>query len=118
VDVSGWCEHFCPCDKLLNESWTPMHVSMGLFEMNETSGHNMVIQFESLLSKFRLMHHVIAFVKDKGSNLTTMAIALCFIIDYEPLKLIKVYEGTCFEHAMYKIYKYATNDEKVYKGLI
>jgi hypothetical protein len=64
------------------------------------------------------MHHVIAFVKDKGSNLTTMGIALCFIIVCEPLKLIKVYEGTCLEHVMYKVYKYATNDEKVSKGLI
>jgi hypothetical protein len=95
-----------------------MHVSTGLFEMNETSGHNMAIQFESLLSKFGLMHHAIAFVKDKGNNLTTMAIALCFIIDCEPLKLIKVYEGTCLEHAMYKVYKYAINNEKVFKGLV
>jgi hypothetical protein len=118
VDALGWCEHFCPCDKLLSESWTPMHVSMGLFEMNETSAHNMTIQFESLLSKFGSMHHVITFVRDKGSNLTTMAIALCFIIDCEPLKLIKVYEGTCLEHVMYKVYKYVTNDEKVSKGLI
>ncbi len=95
-----------------------MHVFMGLFEMNETSGHDMAIQFESLLSKFGLMHHAIAFVKYKGSNLTTMPIALCFIIDCEPLTLIKVYEGTCLEHAMYKVYKYATNDEKLSKGLI
>jgi hypothetical protein len=95
-----------------------MHVSMGLFERNETSVHNMAIQFESLLSKFGLIHHVITFVKDKGNNLTTMTIALCFIIDYEPLKLIKVYEGTCLEHAMFKVYKYATNDDKVSKGLI
>jgi hypothetical protein len=47
-----------------------MHVIVDLFEMNETSGWSMAI----LLSKFGLMHRVIAFVKDEGKNLTTMAL--------------------------------------------
>jgi len=68
-----------------------------LFEVNETSGLNMAIQLESQFSKFGLMHrHVITFVKDEGNNLTTMTFALCSIIDYQPLRLIKVYEGMCF----------------------
>ncbi len=50
-----------------------MHVTMDLFEVNETSGQNMGIQLESLLSQFGLMHRLIAFVKYKGKNLTTMA---------------------------------------------
>jgi hypothetical protein len=41
-----------------------MHVIISLFETNETSEQNMIIQFESLFSKFGLMHCVIAFVKD------------------------------------------------------
>jgi hypothetical protein len=49
-----------------------------------------------------LMHHVIAFVKNKGNNLTTMASASCSIIDFQPLRLIKVYKGTCFGHVMFK----------------
>jgi hypothetical protein len=40
------------------------------------------------------MHYVIAFLKDKVINLTTMASVLHSIIDCEPLKYIKVYEGT------------------------
>ncbi len=71
-----------------------MHVIVGLFEVNETSEQNMVIQPKSLLSKFGSMHYVIAFVKDEAINLTTMASMLHSIIDFEPLKLIKVYEGT------------------------
>jgi hypothetical protein len=62
----------------------------------------MAIQLESLLSKFKLAHRVIAFVKDEGSNLTSMAFTLCSIIDYQPLRLLKVYEGICFGHVMYK----------------
>lgn len=78
----------------LNESWTHMHVTMGLFEVNETSGQNMVIQPKSLLSKFELIHYVITFVKDEAINLTTMASMSHSIIHREPLKFIKVYEGT------------------------
>jgi hypothetical protein len=78
----------------------------------------MVIQLESLLSKFKLVHHVIAFVKDEGSNLTSMASALCSIIDCQHLRLLKVYEGTCFGHVMSKACQYATNDDKVSKGLV
>jgi hypothetical protein len=56
----------------------------------------MAIQLESLFTKFGLMHHVIAFVKDESKNLTTMASTLHFVIDYQPLRLIKVYECMCF----------------------
>jgi hypothetical protein len=38
----------------LNEFWTFMHVTVGLFEVNETNGQSMAIQLESLLSKFGL----------------------------------------------------------------
>jgi hypothetical protein len=62
----------------------------------------MDIQLESLFSKFGLLHHVIAFMKDEGSNLTIMAFALCSIIDCQPLRLIKVYEGMCLGHVMFK----------------
>ncbi len=82
----------------LNESWNPMHVTMGLFEVDETIGKSMVVCFKSLLSKFGLMHHVIAFVKDERNNLNTMATTLCFIIICQPLKFNHVYEGTYFGH--------------------
>ncbi len=74
----------------------------GLIWMKKTNEQNMIIQLESLFSKFRLIHHVIAFVKDEGNNLTTMASTLHCIIDCEPLRLIKVDEGTWFEHVMSK----------------
>jgi hypothetical protein len=45
---------------------------------------------------------VIAFVKDEANNLITMASTLHYIIDCEPLRLIKVDEGTWFEHVMSK----------------
>jgi hypothetical protein len=98
----GSVDTFALVIKNLNESWTPMHVIVGLFELNEASGQSMAIQLESLLLNFGLVHHVIAFVKYEGINLTTMAFALRSIIDCQPLRLLKVYEGTCFKHVMFK----------------
>ncbi len=114
----GGVNNFSLVINFLNESWTPMHVTMGLFKVNETSGQSMAIQLESLLSKFKLAHRVIAFVKDEGSNLTSMAFTLCSIIDYQPLRLLKVYEGICFGHVMYKACQQATNGNKVSKCLV
>jgi hypothetical protein len=87
---------------------------MGLFESDETIGKSMVVWFKSLLSKFGLMHHVIAFVRNEGNNLSTMAIALYFIIICQPLKFKHDYEGTYFGHVMSKACQYATNDDKVF----
>jgi hypothetical protein len=39
------------------------------------------------------------------------------IIDYEPLKILRVYEGTYFGHVMSKGCQYATNDHKISIGL-
>jgi len=47
-----------------------------------------------------------------------MASTLHSIIDYQPLRLLKVYEGTCFGHVMSKACQYATNNNKVSKGLV
>jgi hypothetical protein len=55
-----------------------------------------------------------AFVKDENSNIGIMTISLQFIIDYEPLKPLWVYEGTYFGHVMSKTCQFATNDDKVY----
>ncbi len=74
----------------------------------------MVAWFKALLSKFGLMHHVIAFVKDEGNNLSTMAIALNFMIICQPLKFKHDYESTYFGHVMSKACQYATNDDKVF----
>jgi len=39
------------------------------------------------------------------------------VINYEPLKILRVYEGTCFAHLMSKAYQYATKNDKIYVGL-
>jgi hypothetical protein len=56
-------------------------------------------------------------VKDENNNLTVKTITLQLIIDYKPLKLFMVYEGTCFGHVMFKVCQYVTNDNKKIYGL-
>jgi hypothetical protein len=80
-----------------------MHNTMGLFEVNETTGQSMDIQLQVLLDKFGLLHQFIAFVKDESTNIFAMVVALHSIIDCEPLKILRVYEGTCFGHVMSKV---------------
>ncbi len=113
----GSMDTFALVINYLNEFWMPQHVTIGLFELHETIGLSMVVQLCSLLEKYELMHQMITFVKDEGSNLMFMATTLCSIVDYRPLKLQRVYEGTCFGHIMSKACQYATNDEKVTIGL-
>ncbi len=62
----------------------------------------MALQLQTLLEIFELIHHVISFMKVEGVNLGSMAITLQFVIDFKPLKLLQVYEGNCFGHAMFK----------------
>jgi hypothetical protein len=40
----------------LNDTWVPMHITMGLFEMNETIKQSMATQLWYLLEKFGLLH--------------------------------------------------------------
>jgi len=64
----------------------PQHVTIGLFEVHETTRLSMASQLCSLLEKYDLMHHMITFVKDEGINLMSMATTLCFVVDCHPLK--------------------------------
>jgi hypothetical protein len=64
-----------------------MHVNVGLFEVHETTWFSMVDQLHTLLEKFDVMHYVIAFVKDQGSNLIFMTTTLHSIVDCQSLKL-------------------------------
>jgi len=63
---------FALVTKFLNEVSVPMHVTMELFEVHETFKQSMAIQLQTLLEKYGLLHQVITFLKDEGSNLTIM----------------------------------------------
>ncbi len=65
----------------------PYHVIMGLFEVNDTFGVVMVAQVKELLSCYNLLDKLIAYMKDKRGNLSTLAITLSSMVSCVPLKL-------------------------------
>ncbi len=52
--------------------------------------------------------------KNEGINLAIMATTIHFIINYEPLKILKVYQGTCFGYVIFKTCWYAIYNDKVF----
>jgi hypothetical protein len=52
----------------INSHQVPCHVTMGLFEVLDTSKVAMVAQMKELLSSYNLLDKLIAYVKDKGGQ--------------------------------------------------
>jgi hypothetical protein len=53
----------------LSTNWEPNHIIIGLFEVDDMSGTTMVVKFKHIFDKFALMHKIMAYIKDEGSNL-------------------------------------------------
>jgi len=85
----------------INNLWEPTHVIVGIFE----------IKF--LLDSSSLLDKVIFYVKDKGSNLSTLTSALKSVVTYSPLQLTSPLVGSYFGYAMSKAYQYAFDHSKV-----
>jgi len=94
-------------------AWQCVHIIMGLFEIQNTSGVNIVEQMKSLLGSFGLLDKVMAYVKDEGNNLASLIIALTLIASCSTLKLVSPFIGSCFHHVMSKATQYAIDDTKV-----
>jgi len=72
----GGMDTFALVINYLDETWTPMYVIMGPFEVRKTIGNATILQLLILLEKIGLIYCVIDFVKDEGNNLRTMATTL------------------------------------------
>ncbi len=70
-----------------------------------------------LFDQFGQRNKIIAHVKDEGSNLNTMTIALKFVVKCEVLGLDESYQGPCFGHVFSKACQYAITNKKVYMNL-
>jgi hypothetical protein len=58
-----------------------------LFEATKTIGQALINNLTKLFDQYGLRNKIIAYVKDKGSNLNTMTIALKSIVKCEALGL-------------------------------
>jgi hypothetical protein len=102
----------------INALWQPCHVTIGLFTIESTMGITMAKQMKHLLGSFGLLDKVIGFMKDEGINLGTMTTTLKNIVSCDMLDLPTPFARTCWGHVMSKTAQYATNDNKVYGGLL
>jgi hypothetical protein len=101
---------------LSNDS-QPKHVTIGLFEATKTTSQTLAKNLIKLLDKHGLRKKIIVYVKDEGSNLNAMTIALKVVMNNEFFGLEKSFQGTCFKHVFSKTCQYGTTKEKVCKDL-
>jgi hypothetical protein len=77
----------------LNDYWEPNHVTMGIFEVQNTTSVAMANQVKVLLDSFSLLDQVIAYVKYEESNLNTLTNALSSVVSCSPLQLACPFVG-------------------------
>jgi hypothetical protein len=63
--------------------WQPKQVTNGLFATTKTTRQIVTNNFTKLLDQYGLKNKILAYVKDEGSNLNTVRIALKSIIKCE-----------------------------------
>jgi len=97
----------------IDDCWEPRHLTVGLFEVHDTSGVALAEIVKLLLDEFQLTKKILAWVKDEGSNLTTLERALQLTVSCDVLDMKQPHVGTCFGHVMSKACQYAIDDEKV-----
>jgi len=92
-------------------------VTLGLFEAKWTNGVVLAGQLQALFGKHELANKIICYVKDEGTNLSTMTNVLNQIVTCENLGIKAPFESICFGHAFSKACQYTTFDEKVSSNL-
>jgi hypothetical protein len=53
----------------MSTAWEPKHITIGLFEAIVTNGATIVVKFKQILDKFGITQNIMAYIKNKGSNL-------------------------------------------------
>jgi hypothetical protein len=86
----------------LTPDWKPHHVTINLFEANDTTRKGLAKQLKVLFESFSLTSKVLCFVKNEGINLIIMAMILKSLISCEVLDLKSPFDSACFGHAMSK----------------
>jgi hypothetical protein len=79
---------------LLDHNWGFGHVIIDLFETIKTFGTTMAIQVKEVLATYRFNVKILTYVKDEGNNLSTMTIALTFIVSCKVLRLTTPFIGS------------------------
>jgi hypothetical protein len=71
MSQSGF-DTFALAMNFVDDGWVPKHVTISLFEAPNITNVTLAKLVKPLLAKFKFTHKIIAYVKDKGSNLNTL----------------------------------------------
>jgi hypothetical protein len=66
----------------IDDAWVPKHVNDGIVESPNIANVVLVEIVKPLLAKFQFTHKIVAYVKDKGSNLSTLITAFSIIVNH------------------------------------
>ncbi len=69
----------------IDDAWVLKHVNVGIFEVPNIANVILVEFVKPLFAKFQLTHKIVTYLKDEGSNLNTLVVALSTIVSCEPL---------------------------------
>jgi hypothetical protein len=85
----------------LNNDWVPQHVMISFkFEVPNTYGATFVEIVKPFLVQFQLTNKVLIYVKDEGSNLSTLESVDSTTTSCKLLELKKPFACTCFGHVI------------------
>jgi hypothetical protein len=73
----------------------PCHVIVRFFEVADKFKSAMALQMHNIIAKRVFNTHVLGYVKDEGSNLSTMISTLTYVIPCEVLELSTPFIGAC-----------------------
>ncbi len=105
--MSRWSyDTFALVINLINLSWIPCYINIGLFETHDTFGAILTKQVKILLVEFNLTNKVIMYVKDEGTNLNFLTTTLTSIVLCKLLQLPQPFVNFCFRQVMSKACQY------------
>jgi hypothetical protein len=91
MDEYGGGKTFLLVINVLFANWKLQHVTIGLFEANDTTSVGLTKQLKAFLETFGLKSKVLCYVKNEGTNWETMITTLKSTISCEVLNLSRFY---------------------------
>ncbi len=76
---------------VLFANWKPRHVTIGLFEANDTTSVGLTKELKAFLEIFGLTSKILCYVKNERTNLETVTTTLKLTISCEVLSLSRLY---------------------------
>jgi hypothetical protein len=105
----GGTRYFYSCDWFLGIQLVAKTSDYWAIWSNRNYQSNLGHQSNRIAWSIWVEKKIIAYVKDEGSNLTIMIIALKSIVKCEVLSLDESFQGMCLDHVFSKAYYYCYN---------